>query len=87
MNYIRVFASKNCSHCQKLKQSLSKTDIKIVYVDAMDKNNSMLCDKYNVEKLPHVQFVDKNKNEIVKEFFGVWDDSTLSKILKLIDKF
>jgi glutaredoxin len=87
MNYIRVFASKSCSHCQKLKQVLSNIDVKIVYVDAMDEKNSVLCDKYNIEKLPHVQFIDKNKNKIVKEYFGVWDDSTLKEVSNLASNF
>lgn len=50
--------------------------IKYVYVDALHQNNQLLCDRYNIDELPHTQVLDDDYN-IIKEYIGDISISTL----------
>lgn len=66
---IRIFGSDNCPRCQFLMKSLELADMEYKYIDANSNENESLCDKYNVNKLPHIQLHSGNK--VFQEFNGV----------------
>lgn len=66
---IRIFGSDNCARCQFLIKSLELAGLEYNYIDALDDSRQSICDRYNVDKLPHTQLY--YGNTIYKEYTGV----------------
>ena len=77
---IRLFGSDECFECREVISFLKKNHILYFYVDAMfdDFDIDALCERYNVDELPHIQKLDGN-NEVIEE--GIGFEQTM-KILK-----
>jgi arsenate reductase-like glutaredoxin family protein len=58
---IRVFGAKNCSKCESLISCLRVINIPYEFIDANADDTQELCDKYDVDALPHVQLLDDNQ--------------------------
>jgi len=60
---IRFFGSSDCRECMKIFILLNKFDVEYEYIDAKedDDNIQNFCDNNEVEELPHLQFLIKNK--------------------------
>lgn len=67
---IRVFGSKECLHCKKLMQELGLIGVPYSFIDANEDKNQDLCDKNNVDRLPHAQCLDKVSGSIIFEYVG-----------------
>lgn len=67
---IRIFGAENCSYCKRLCEDMSMMSIPYDLVDANATENTLLCDKYNVDKLPHTQCYSSTDNGIIFEFVG-----------------
>lgn len=69
---IRFFGSSNCKDCLKIFVLLEKFQIDYDYFDGHDIENDKIynmCEEQNVDKLPHLQFLDDNNN-VVEEHIG-----------------
>ena len=77
---VRFFGSSNCRDCLKLLIILKKFDIDFEYIDAFDDDTQELCDEQEVEELPHIQFLDNNK-DIIIEHVGSISEKEFRKIL------
>ena len=68
---VRIFGSTNCHSCLESMALIKKVGLYLVYVDAFDDDEKVqqLCDKYDVDDLPHIQFIN-NKGEIIIEHKG-----------------
>ncbi|MCD6434907.1 MAG: thioredoxin family protein [Clostridiales bacterium] len=73
MNIIRIFGSDSCEKCKTVlefynsESKFLKEHYKIEYIDAMSDDTQDLCDEYDVDELPHVQYIcdGKVKRELV----------------------
>jgi len=54
---IRVFYSKDCARCKVYIPILKMSKLKPVFVDSEADANKELCDKYDVDELPHTQII------------------------------
>ena len=77
---VRFFGSPNCRDCLELLIILKKFDIDFEYIDAFDDDTQELCDEQEVDELPHIQFIDNNKNIII-EHIGSISETEFSEIL------
>jgi arsenate reductase-like glutaredoxin family protein len=69
---IRVFGSYGCEDCKSLRSILRKCNISYEYINAMAKDKSVdfLCEIYNVDLLPHMQFMNEDDRKVIKESVG-----------------
>ena len=65
---IRFFGSPKCKNCLELYVILNKYQIDFEYIDAFDEKKEIqdICDFYNVEELPHIQFIDDKENILIE---------------------
>lgn len=77
---VRFFGSSNCKDCLELLIILKKYSIEVEYVDAFDDDTQDICDEQDVEELPHIQFLDDNKNIII-EHIGPISEKEFEEIL------
>jgi len=79
---VRLFGSSNCQNCIEAIVFLKKAKIDFSYIDAFDEDEKIqkLCDIYNVDALPHIQFFD-NKGEILYEHKGEIDSDKFLKYM------
>lgn len=67
---IRIFGAQECSYCKKLCDEMSNVGVPYDFVDANDSINNDLCDKHNVDKLPHIQCYSEPNQDIIFENAG-----------------
>lgn len=67
---IRIFGANECLYCKKLMQDFSSIGVPYSFIDANDADSQNICDKYNVDKLPHTQCVDKISGSVIFENIG-----------------
>ena len=79
---IRFFGSSLCWDCIKFFVILTKYDIDYDYIDTFDEDDEIqkLCDKYDVDKLPHIQFLENDT--IIVEHIGPLDEEIFVEYLK-----
>jgi len=84
--WIRFFGSSDCKECLKFFVILNRHQVEYKYIDAIDDNDDiqMLCDKNNVEELPHIQFI-LDEDQVVVEHIGPLHDKEF--IEYLVDYF
>lgn len=59
---IQIFGSKDCERCVALTKAFEHHAIPFQFLDADATENQELCDRYNIDELPHVQAIyDDNK--------------------------
>lgn len=77
-NKIRIFGSTECKNCLTVFTCLVRERIHFEYIDAFSEDESVqtFCDKYDVDSLPHIQFLSEN-NDILFEHIGPIDSETL----------
>jgi len=76
-NKIRLFGSTECKNCLSVLVWLTREKIDFEYIDAFDNDESIqsLCDEYNVDDLPHIQFLNE-PGEVIFEHLGPIDGET-----------
>ena len=60
---VRFFGSSDCEDCMEVFVLLNKFQIDYKYIDANEDDEDIqeLCDEYEIEELPHLQFfIDDN---------------------------
>jgi len=78
---IRFFGSPNCKDCMEVFVLLNKFQIDYEYIDAVkdDEYIQELCDEYEIEELPHLQFfIDDN---IILQYIGLLTEVELIKYM------
>ena len=68
---IRFFGSVDCRDCLNVFVILEKTQVQYEYIDGNDERDEIqdFCDSQNIDKLPHLQFLDDH-NTVVVEHIG-----------------
>ncbi len=77
---VRFFGSANCKDCLEFLIILKKYSIEFEYIDAFNDDTQDICDEQEVEELPHIQFLDNNKNIII-EHIGPISEQEFEEIL------
>ena len=86
-NIIRIFGSDDCEKCKtvidffKSATKYIKDHYKIEYVDAMADDTQELCDEYDVDELPHIQYIFDGKVERDLVGYDEWVKS-INDVLK-----
>ena len=82
MEKVRLFGSSDCQNCLEAIVFLKKANVDFSYIDAFDEDKKIqkLCDTYNVDTLPHIQFFD-NKGKILYEHKGDIDGDKILKYM------
>ena len=68
---IRLFGNTECESCIYAFVLINKAQINCEYIDALDDDEDIqnLCDEYDVDDLPYIQFLNDN-NDIVVDHIG-----------------
>lgn len=62
---VLIFGSEKCPQCMMQKASFEKMGVPFEFVDAMAADNQALCDRMDVEELPHsICFFDETMKPI-----------------------
>ena len=67
---IRIFSSDYCTRCKMFKEECKKFGLPHVIVDANATENQTICDKYEVDQLPHIQIIRENSGLVLLEYAG-----------------
>lgn len=82
---IRIFGSKECYKCKSLSDIYTDMGYKFDFIDANADENESICDKYDIDELPHVQVFRAKSGTVLidyKGFLGPVDlNAALNKIL------
>jgi len=76
---IRFFYADNCHFCETVKSIITKWSIQIELVDALSDETQELCDRYNVDALPHIQVI-KDDGSLIADFGVVKDGNMVSAL-------
>ena len=79
--FVRFFGSSNCRDCLELFVILGKTNVDFEYIDAFDDDTQELCDEYDVDQLPHIQFVEDET--VIVEHAGFIDEEEFIRYLTM----
>jgi thioredoxin-related protein len=71
---IRLFGSYDCPNCIDVFRLIKTAKIELEYIDAFEDKNQSICDEYEVDELPHIQFIDDNDEVIIQHIGSVDDD-------------
>lgn len=77
--FVRFFGGSNCRECLELFVILNKLNVDFEYVDAFDDDTQDFCDEHNVDKLPHIQFVEDE--DVIIEHAGSIDEDEFTQYL------
>jgi len=67
---IRIFSSTGCKRCKMFKEECQKFGLPHLIIDANADKNQDICDKYEVNQLPHIQIVRQNSGLVMLEYAG-----------------
>lgn len=67
---IRVFGAADCTYCKRLCEEMSMIGVPYDFIDANAEENNSICDKYNIDKLPHIQCYADADKDIICEHAG-----------------
>ncbi|MBC8306276.1 MAG: hypothetical protein H8E55_62265 [Pelagibacterales bacterium] len=83
---IRVFSSNGCRRCKMFREECKKFGLPHIIIDANADENQDICDKYEVNDLPHIQIIRETSGLVLLEYVGYIHPvsmlSTLKKKLK-----
>tara|TARA_Y100000310_G_scaffold57488_2_gene52728 strand:+ start:53447 stop:53737 length:291 start_codon:yes stop_codon:yes gene_type:complete len=83
---IRVFGSDKCKHCAKIIEFMNTIGWEHEYIDALADESQEICDKYDIDKLPHIQFLNED-GSIHSECVGVEELATkMNEVVKEISE-
>ena len=77
--FVRFFGSSDCKDCLELFIILNKANVDFEYIDAFDDETQEFCDEHNVDRLPHIQFVEEDN--IIIEHVGSIDEEEFTQYL------
>ena len=79
---IRFFGSVDCRDCLAVFILLEKNQVQYEYIDGNDERDEVqdFCDSQNIDKLPHLQFLDDH-NTVVVEYIGSISEKELQTYL------
>ena len=67
------FGDKDCLQCKRLLSKIEKYRIKEItrfnYIEAFSEKNQDICDKHNVDEIPHVKLFAPD-GELLNDQFG-----------------
>lgn len=78
---IRIFGGSSCKDCLEMFVILNKYGIDYEYIDAFDDGTQKLCDKHDVDELPHVQFIEKEA--VLVEHRGPFNETDFTQCLAI----
>lgn len=81
----RLFALDGCEKCERMMRGLQKINVTYFYVDAEADSSQSLCDKHEVDEVPHVQLLNKH-GKVVYEHIGFIEPKKLLKIAAKLEK-
>ena len=67
---IQVFGSKDCERCNSLVKAFEHHSVPFQYFDADAPENEAICDKYNVDELPHIQAIYNDNHKPFHTYIG-----------------
>ena len=67
---IRIFASNGCKRCKMFKEECQKFSLPHVVINANEEKNQEICDKYEVNQLPHIQIMRERSEMVMLEYAG-----------------
>lgn len=67
---IRIFGAEGCNYCKRLCEEMSLIGVPFDFLDANHSSNTQICDKYNVDKLPHIQCYAEGEKDIICDHAG-----------------
>lgn len=59
----KIFGAEDCEKCKALMKAFEFHSISYVFVDANAKENEAICDKFNIDELPHIQAVYEDNDK------------------------
>lgn len=66
----RIFGSSSCEDCNKLKKAMDFYGFYYDFIDVDAKNNDELCDKFNIDRIPHIQALSQETGNIHVQYIG-----------------
>lgn len=66
----RIFGSSDCSTCKKLRKAMDFYGFYYEFIDIDDDDNEEICDKFKVEKVPHIQALSEASGEVHVQYVG-----------------
>ena len=82
---IRVFGAADCTYCKRLCEEMSMIGVPYDFIDANAEENNSICDKYNIDKLPHIQcYADVDKDIICEHAGPVSAQAFMNKVSEKI---
>ena len=79
---IRVFSSDGCKRCNMFKEECKKFFLPHEIVDANADENQDMCDKYDVNQLPHIQIIRQATGVVLIEYVGYINPVSLLSVLQ-----
>ncbi len=79
---VRFFGSSDCRDCLSSLVEISKAHLDCTYIDALneDKEIQFLCDQQDVNRIPHVQFLNDD-GDVVVNHIGILSKDDLNSYL------
>ena len=77
---IRVFGAADCTYCKRLCEEMSMIGVPYDFIDANAEENNSICDKYNIDKLPHIQCYADADKDIICEHAGPISAQVFKKV-------
>jgi thioredoxin-related protein len=66
----RIFGSDSCKTCSKMKKAMDFYGFYYDFIDVDDDKNEALCDKFNVDDIPHIQALSEKTGEVHVQYVG-----------------
>jgi thioredoxin-related protein len=77
----RIFALEGCEKCNRMRAGFSESQISYFYVDAEKPETQALCDRYNVDEVPHCQLLSDD-GKVLYEHVGFIEVADLLKAIE-----
>mgnify|MGYP001180949654 CR=1 FL=1 len=85
---IRIFGASDCENCKSLMKAFEFHAISYEFIDANDPKHEALCDKHNVDELPHIQAIyEDNEKPFLTNIGYIGPLVFVDKIKKYVEKF
>jgi len=66
----RIFGSSSCDDCSKLKKAMDFYGFYYDFIDVDADQNEKLCDKFNIDKIPHIQALSQKTGDVHVQYIG-----------------
>ena len=86
---IRFFGSPDCRGCLKIFVILEKSQVEYEYIDGNDERKVIqdFCDAQNIDVIPHLQFVDDDKNVIDEHIGSINEEEFKTYLIKYFPNY